>query len=114
MAPGHSRASGFEEEGLVTVPNMSWSPGRAQGSGLRRSLVSGNFRAVAMAVWVEGRGREVKGWWDMRKSRGLVYKSFKKFGSGEKEEVLAQGRGYREDGKRYFVLFGLSGISTCL
>ena len=37
-------------------------------SGLRRSLVSGNFRAVAMAMWVEGRGREVKG--EGRKFRG--------------------------------------------
>lgn len=43
----------------------------------------------------------------MRKSSEQVYKSFKKFGSRRKERVLAQGRGYREEGKRCFVLFGL-------
>lgn len=31
VAPGQSRASGFWEEELVTVPNAAWGPGRAQG-----------------------------------------------------------------------------------
>lgn len=31
VVPGQSRASGFQEEELVTVPNIAWGPGRVQG-----------------------------------------------------------------------------------
>lgn len=66
MAPGQSRASGFQEK---VGDSAKHGLGPRKSSGLRGSLVSGNFRAVAMATWMEGRSREVTGWWEMRKCR---------------------------------------------
>lgn len=67
--------------------------------------MSSNFAAVAMPMWVEGRGREVKAWWEMRKSTGeFTSLSFKKFGS----ETKRGGPGFRETlqtrGKEMFCL----------
>lgn len=67
--------------------------------------MSSNFAAVATAMWVEGRGREVKVWWEMRKSAGAFTSlSFKKFVSETKRGGPGFGETLQTRGKEVFCL----------